>query len=41
MLEAMNNFTISTGSDLEAFSLYQAGDSFAALAIQPAALPTI
>ena len=37
----MNDFAISIGSDLEAFSLYRAGDSFAALVSQPAALPSI
>jgi hypothetical protein len=37
----MNDFAISIGSDLEAFSLSRAGDSFAALVSQPAALPSI
>jgi hypothetical protein len=37
----MNDIAISTDSDLEAFSLYRAGDSFAALIRQSAALPTI
>jgi hypothetical protein len=41
LLEAMGNFTISIGPDLEAFSLSRAGDSFAALIVQSAALPII
>jgi hypothetical protein len=31
---------LSIGSDLEAFSLSRAGASFAALVVQPAALPS-
>jgi hypothetical protein len=37
----MNDFAISIGSDLEAFSLSRAGDSFAALINQSAALPIV
>jgi hypothetical protein len=37
----MSNFAISIGPDLEAFSLSRAGDSFAALIVQSAALPII
>lgn len=38
-IEVPSHATID--SDLEAFSHYQADDSFAALAIQPTALPNI
>jgi hypothetical protein len=37
----MNGFVISIGSDLEAFSLSRADDSFATLVNQPVALPII
>jgi hypothetical protein len=37
----MNDFAISIGSDLEAFSLSRAGDSFATLTVQSDALPNI
>lgn len=37
----MNTFVVSIGSDLEAFSLSQADDSFATLVSQPAALPIV
>ena len=37
-MEAMNDFAISIGSDLEAFSLSRAGGSFAALSFQTAAI---
>jgi hypothetical protein len=40
-LEAMSDFAISVGSDLEAFSLSRTDDSFAALIVQLAALPII
>ena len=39
--KALNHFFISIGSGLDAFSLYQAGDSFAILIVLPIALPSI